>query len=32
MMGAYGQLAVLGFNLDKLARGLAARTAMDLAG
>jgi len=26
MMGAYGQLAVLGFNLNKLARGLARRS------
>ena len=28
MMGAYGQLAVLGFNLNKLARGLARRNNM----
>jgi len=28
MMGAYGQLAVLGFNLNKLARGLAKRSEM----
>jgi len=28
MMAAYGQLAVLGFNLNKLARGLARRNGM----
>jgi len=32
MMGAYGQMAVLGFNLNKLARGLAAREQMMLVG
>jgi hypothetical protein len=32
MMGACGQLAVLGFNLNKLARGLAARREVELAG
>ena len=32
MMGACGQLAVLGFNLNKLARGLAARKQVELAG
>jgi hypothetical protein len=32
MMGAYGQMAVLGFNLNKLARGLAARQEMTLVG
>lgn len=32
MMGACGQLAVLGFNLNKLARGLAARREVELVG
>ena len=32
MMGAYGQLAVLGFNLNKLARGLARRNNMEAVG
>ncbi len=32
MMGAYGQMAVLGFNLNKLARGLAARQQMTMVG
>ncbi len=32
MMGAYGQLAVLGFNLNKLVRGLAARHEIEAVG
>ncbi|HET6410853.1 MAG TPA: transposase [Anaeromyxobacter sp.] len=32
MMGAYGQLAVLGFNLNKLVRGLAMRRNMEVVG
>ena len=32
MMGACGQLAVLGFNLNKLVRGLAARREVEVAG
>jgi len=32
MMGAYGQLAVLGFNLNKLVRGLAARREVEVVG
>ena len=32
MMGAYGQLAVLGFNLNTLARGLARRNNMEAVG
>ena len=32
MMGACGQLAVLGFNLNKLVRGLAARNEMETVG
>jgi hypothetical protein len=32
MMGTYGQLAVLGFNLNKLVRELAARTKMEVVG
>jgi len=32
MMGACGQLALLGFNLNKLARGLAARRQVELVG
>jgi len=31
-MGTCGQLAVLGFNLNKLARGLAAKRELRLAG
>ena len=32
MMGAYGQLAVLGFNLNKLIRGLAGRDKVEVVG
>jgi len=32
MMGACGQLAVLGFNLNKLVRGLAARREVEVVG
>ena len=32
MMGAYGQLAVLGFNINKLVRGLAARNEIEAVG
>lgn len=32
MMGAYGQLAVMGFNLNKLVRGLAARKEVEVVG
>jgi len=32
MMGTYGQLAVLGFNLNKLVRELAARKAIEVVG
>ena len=32
MMGAYGQLAVLGFNLNKLVRGLAMRRKVEVVG
>ena len=32
MMGAYGQLAILGFNLNKLVRGLAMRRNMEVVG
>jgi hypothetical protein len=32
MMGAYGQQAVLGFNLNKMARELAKRRKLELVG